>query len=144
MTINPKLSDYSLERHLGEYADWPVRSRVLFQGALTNARIAGYQILHQFETPLGPLLISDYACPYEEATSFSLLDSHSHQLVCARTLSAPYGSFYLDEIHWLDPLRARLRFSPDLDYLLRLMPSGGLFRRRPKLQLRAITEPASR
>lgn len=133
-----ELKRFSLERHVGEYADWPLRSRVFIDGAPSQSKIAGYQLLHQFETSLGYLLVSDCACPFEEATSFSLLDSVTLKMLSERTLSIPYGSYLLEELSWQDPLTARLRFWQAQYYLLRLVPPAGWFHRRAKLRLQRL------
>lgn len=133
---------FSLETHEGEYANWPLRSCVYLDGIPSQTHVAGYQLLHQFETPLGYLLVTDCDCPYEEATSFCLLDISTLKIVSERTLSVPYGSYLLDEISWLEPHLARVRFCQDEHYLLRLMPPRGLFRPRAKIQLQRLAQSA--
>ena len=88
---------YSLERHEGPYESWPLRLRLFIDGEPTAVRVPGYNLLHQVALPSGYLLVMDFDCPFEEATSFVLLDRNS-RLLCTRTLSIPYGSYKLDKM----------------------------------------------
>ena len=105
---------------------------------LSEITLDGYQLLHQYLTPLGFLLVCDFDCPFEEATSFSLLDHANFRLLSERTLAVPYGSYNLEEFHWLDAYSARLKFWQDDYFLLRLLAPAGLFRRNPQIKLRRI------
>ena len=71
---------FSLERHAGPYETWPLRTRLWVDGTPSPLRIPGYALLHQFATPNGHLLVTDCECPFEEATSFVLLDKKSQLL----------------------------------------------------------------
>jgi len=127
---------FSLERHSGPYESWPLRSRLLVDGVPGSARVPGYTLLHQFAMPSGYLLVTDCECPFEEATSFVLLDKKSQLLSC-RTLSIPYGSYTLDKIEWLDDHNARLTFRDHDHWLLTIRPWGIPFL-RPRLRLGRI------
>ena len=135
-TFNIELDRFALQAHSDEYASWSAYSPLIIDGVLSTTKIRGYQLLHQFDTPLGFLLITDEDCPYEEATSFTLLDRHSFKRLSERTLAVPYGSFSLEDIAWLDHYRARLRFWQDDYFLLRLLPAKGFFRWRAGMVLR--------
>jgi hypothetical protein len=130
---------FSLERHAGPYETWPLRSRLLIDGEPTPTRIPGYALLHQFATPSGYVLVTDCECPFEEATSFVLLDRKSQLLSC-RTLSIPYGSYNLDQIEWLDDRNARLSFWDHDNWLLTIRPRGIPFL-CPRLRLGRIATP---
>ena len=121
----PSITHFALESHTGPYENWPAKSRLIVDGALTELRLPGYSLLHQFEIGEGYLLVTDYDCTYEEATNFILLN-RSLSMVSSRSISAPYRSFLLDKIEWLDgqnfiafvsvdttnePSRVGLRFS---------------------------------
>lgn len=110
----------------------------MVDGELTRTRIPGYCLLHQFKTQFGYLLITDFDCPFEEATSFSLL-SFSNQLLSHHTLGVPYGSFNLERIDWIDETSAKVVFYEKDQWLLTLRP-----RRIPfiwsRIQLRRIRE----
>ena len=97
---------FCLERHEGPYESWPLRSRLLVDGEPRGVRVPGYSLLHQYALPSGYLLVTDCDCPFEEATSFVLLDRNS-RLLCARTLSIPYGSYKLAHMEWMGRLGAR-------------------------------------
>ncbi|MEZ5589305.1 MAG: hypothetical protein R3F53_00730 [Gammaproteobacteria bacterium] len=125
---------FGLEPHEAPYESWPLRSGLLLDGQKTPLRVPGYVLLHQFETQQGYLLITDCDCPFEEATSFILLSKALRLLAC-RTLSAPYESFLLERIEWLDASRCRAIFSRNDSWLVTLH-SWGIPLVRPRLQLR--------
>jgi hypothetical protein len=95
------LDRFALETHDGPYEKWPPKSRLIVDGALTEARVPGYSLLHQFEITDGYLLVTDYDCPFEEATNFILLDRQL-EILAHRSIGAPYCSFLLEKIEWLD------------------------------------------
>lgn len=127
---------FSLARHQGPYETWPLRTRLHADGKPTEVCVSGYELLHQFETPAGYLLVTDYDCPFEEATSFILL-RRDLRLVSYRTLSVPYGSFSLDRIEQLADDRFRAVFY-DNDAWLVVIRSWGIPYLRPRLQLKRI------
>jgi hypothetical protein len=127
---------FSLERHDGAYETWPVRSRLLVDGQAGAVRVPGHSLLHQYALPAGYLLVTDFDCPYEEATSFVLLDRKS-RLLCCRTLSIPYGSYNLDRFEWLDDRNARVTFWENDPWLLTIR-DWGIPILRPRLRLGRI------
>jgi hypothetical protein len=92
---------FELEKHNGPYEKWPLKSRLIVDGALTDVRVTGYSLLHQFEIPNGFLLVTDYDCPFEESTNFTLL-SRELRVISRRSIGGAYCSFLLDKIEWLD------------------------------------------
>ncbi len=124
---------YSLERHEGPYESWPLRSRLFIDGEPTAVLIPGYSLLHQVALPSGYLLVTDFDCPFEEATSFVLLDRNS-RLLCCRTLSVPYGSYNLDKMAWLDDRHARITFLDD-DHWSLTIRNWGIPLLHPRLRL---------
>lgn len=129
---------FSLECHAGPYEKWPLRSRVLIDGCPSETLIPGYTLLHQFRTSLGYLLITDFDCPFEEATSFSLLD-FSYKLISHRTLRVPYGAFNLERVDWKDDATVEVVFLDDDRWLVTLRPWGIPFL-RPRIHLMRIPE----
>ena len=91
------IARFTLERHDGPYESWPLRTRVFKNGAATATKIPGFQLLHQFETAQGYLLITDDDCPFEEATHFVLL-AHTLRVLSSSTLAVPYASFLLKSV----------------------------------------------
>lgn len=106
------ISRFALEQHDGPYESWPSRSRLIDAGTLTQIRVLGYNLLHQFELTAGFLLITDYDCPFEEATTFALLAADLH-ILGTRTLGAPYASFLLDRVEVVDDTSLRAVFYED-------------------------------
>ena len=131
-------SRFALESHAGPYEKWPLRSRVIVDGEPSPTVIPGYCLLDQFKIPGGYLLITDYDCPFEEATSFVLL-GFSSELLSHRTLGVPYGSFNLEQIDWMDEMTAEVVFWENDRWLLTLRPWGIPFL-RPRIHLRRIHE----
>lgn len=127
------VSRFTLEQHNGPYENWPTRTRIIDAGAPTRTRVPGYNLLHQFELPGGFLLITDYDCPFEEATSFLLLDADL-EVVATRTLGAPYASFLLDRVQVLDDTSLLAVFYDNDAWKLTIRKPGLLFR-RPRLHL---------
>ena len=95
------INRFALESHAGPYEKWPLKSRLIVDGALTKIGVGGYSLLHQFELPDGYLLVTDYDCPFEEATDFILLSRDLHVL-SQRSIGGAYCSFLLDKIEWID------------------------------------------
>jgi hypothetical protein len=46
------ISRLALEQHEGPYEKWPLRSRLFLDGKPTGLSLPGYDLLHQFETPM--------------------------------------------------------------------------------------------
>lgn len=129
-----RIDRFAIEQHAGPYDSWPLRSGLLLDGQKTLLRVPGYVLLHQFATPQGYVLITDCDCPFEEATSFILLSKTVRLLAC-RTLSAPYESFLLQRIEWLDAANLRAVFGHDEVWRVSLH-AWGIPLLRPRLQLR--------
>lgn len=127
---------FSLERHAGEYASWPLRTRLLLDGAPTPVTLPGYTILHQFEIAPGFLIVTDCDCPYEEATTFALL-SRDLRLLSVRTLSSMYGSFLLDQLDWTDADHLVATFHGGLRYRITIRERW-IPLLRPKLGVRRL------
>ena len=127
---------FSLERHAGEYASWPLRTRLLLDGAPTPVTLPGYTILHQFEIAPGFLIVTDCDCPYEEATTFALL-SPDLRLLSVRTFSSMYGSFLLDAVDWIDANHLVATFHGALRYRITIRDRGIPFL-RPRLGVRRL------
>ena len=99
--LPPSCTRFALERHDGPYEKWPLKSRLIVDGVLTKTRVSGYSLLHQFELPDGYLLVTDYDCPFEEATDFVLL-SRDLRVLTRRSIGGAYCSFLLDKLEWVD------------------------------------------
>jgi hypothetical protein len=119
-----KISIFSLERHEGPYEKWPRRTRLFVKGEPSRTTVPGYTLLHQFLTEYGYLLVTDYDCPFEEATNFILLDQTSLKVLSCRRLSAPYGSFLLESFEWINSWSAKITFYQDDHWLLTLNLKG--------------------
>lgn len=114
---------FSLEKHDGPYESWPLRTRLLADGQPTRVRLGGYVLLHQFEVEDGYLLVTDYDCPFEEMTVFTLLSSEL-RVLSARTVGAPYNTFLLTRLEWMDPRHLVAWFGSDSPMRVTLRPWG--------------------
>jgi hypothetical protein len=127
---------FSLAPHSGPFESWPLRSLLLLDGVPCATQVPGCALRHQFALADGHLLVTDFDCPFEEATSFVLLNRKS-QLVSCRTLAVPYGSYTLERFEWLDDRNARVTFSGNDPWLLTIR-DWGIPLLRPRLRLGRI------
>ena len=133
------ISRFSLERHGGPYESWPLTSRLIRDGVVSDARVAGYALLHQFELPEGYLLVSDYECPYEERTVFTLLDP-GLRVLSSRGVGRMYDSFLLTraEPSGTSALIAAFANGEEVRVSVR---SWGIPLLRPRLEVRRSRNP---
>ncbi|MBX9348465.1 hypothetical protein [Chromobacterium piscinae] len=101
------INDFILEP-LAEHLD-QIHSWLWMNGKRTSTWLKGLSLLHQFRFADGYLLISDFDCPFEEVTVFTLLDLRLRK-VCSRSIGAMYSSFLLSGIEWRSPCHALLDF----------------------------------
>ena len=126
---------FALETHVGPYECWPTTSRLIVDGTMVDTRIDGFVIDGQYETDVGSLLLTSYACPYEEASTFTLLDARQRVLATQR-LGAPYASMLLHG-HW--PIDARtlvLHFNDERFHSLHVRGRGRWPWQRARIELR--------
>ena len=111
---------FALETHDGPYENWPSKSRLIVDGIVTNQRLPGYSLLHQFALDDGFLLLTDYDCPFEECTNFILLGKILKNR-SSRSLGVPYGSFLLEKIEQLDTTQFIATFYTDDPWKLSIL-----------------------
>ena len=101
---------FSLQTHTGDYQKWPLKTLLLKNATPTQAHLPGYQILHQFQLNSGEyLLITDWDCPFEEATEMLLLSAEL-ALIARHSFGVPYGSFNLEALQVIDDANLTLTF----------------------------------
>jgi hypothetical protein len=82
-------------------------SQLISDGQMTSVRVPGIEILHQFDTFAGYLLVTDHDCPFEETFHFILLDRH-FRIRSRRSLGAGFsfvptgGVRTLEKLAWED------------------------------------------
>lgn len=130
---------FSLERHAGEYKDWPPRTRVLVDGQPTELFISGFVLLHQFRVDDGYLLVTDYDCPFEEMTVFALV-SPDLRLLSQRMIGMMYESFLLTGLEWIGPREFVASFGDDFRLRGTLRPRGIPYL-RPRIGIRRVALP---
>ena len=139
------ISGFSLEQHPGEYANWPAKTRLYFQGKALNCWISGYVIEAQYQVTAFDradsdacfLLLCSFDCPFEEANSFTLLSSE-FQILATAELGAPYATFLLQRQQWLDDRHLALEYAEQDRYILELSLRTGwlkLAKATPRLRI---------
>jgi hypothetical protein len=111
---------FALEQHDGAYETWPLQSRLIVDGVARDVAVPGYQLLHQFELPDGYFLVTDFDCPYEEATNFVLL-SCGMDILAIRSLGAMYASFLLDKLSWINDRQLTATFYDHGHWRIRIL-----------------------
>jgi hypothetical protein len=127
------ITRFELQKHDGAYETWPLRSRLFLDGKPTGISLPGYTLLHQFETPNGYILVTDYDCPYEEITNFALI-SKQLRLKSCRWLGWMYETFLLERIEWIDDRTFTAFFCGNLSCRFTVR-SWGIPYIRPRLKL---------
>jgi hypothetical protein len=113
-----KINSFSLQTHTGEYKTWPLETQLYLNENPTKTYLPGFQLLHQFELSAGEfLLITDWDCPFEEATEVLLL-SADLQLLDRHKFGAPYDSYCLDKVEVIDDANIKLTIYQDIQYLV--------------------------
>ena len=113
---------FSLVTHSGAYKDWPLKTPLLLNGQPTLLAIPGFQMLHQFQLQSGDyLLITDWDCPFEEATEFLLISS-DFKITARKKLGAPYVSFLLDTVEVLNNNQLKVTIFENDHFLLTIKP----------------------
>jgi hypothetical protein len=74
--------------------------------------LKGCELIDQFECADGYLFISDYDCPFEEITNFTLVDK-KFRVISRRWIGGPYVSFLIDGVEVHDEDKLRFNFSGD-------------------------------
>ncbi|HSC79715.1 MAG TPA: hypothetical protein VLC08_05145 [Chitinolyticbacter sp.] len=118
MTLAP--TRFALQSHPGPYDTWPLTSALLQDGEPTRVRLPGYVLLAQYETVAGLLFITDYDCPFEEATAFTLYGADLSRRLGRKEFVVPYGSWSFKALDWLDARNALVHFYGDECWHLQL------------------------
>jgi hypothetical protein len=133
------LTEFSLKKHPGPYESWPLKSRLLRNGEPTSLLLPGYSLLHQFRTEHGFLFITNYDCPMEEVTEFTLCNSKLRR-ISVRFVGCPYDSFTLQRVEWIDERHLMAVFDQNDPWLVTIRRwSIPYF--RPRLTVRRMKSP---
>jgi len=93
---------FALVTHQGPYETWPVQTPVLVDGQASSLTIPGFNLLRQYETTAGYVLVTDFDCPFEEAICFVLVSKDLRTVLGEHTVGQWYNSYWLEEIVWQD------------------------------------------
>ena len=130
---------FALQTHPGPYQSWPGHSRLIVDGELLRTAVPGYVLLRQFALPDGYLLITDFDCPFEESTSFVLLNAQLWVL-SHRTLGGMYASYLLKRVRWVNERELIANFIEHGDWRLTIRARSVPYL-RPRLALRREPGP---
>jgi hypothetical protein len=123
----PKMTQrFALEKHTGAYEAWPLQSRLIVDGVMQSVVLPGYDLLYQFETSYGFLLVTDFDCPFEQTTCFTLL-SPALDTLASRSFGAWYISFWLDSLSWVDERKLLFSFIDEGEWQMRILSPGSYF-----------------
>lgn len=130
----PPVNRFRLERYDRSGNSRPLCSPLYDEAGRTETLIDGCELLHQFEVPDGYLLITDYDCPFEEKTCFTLLGP-SLRILATRSIGGWYSSYLLKSVEWLDERHFLVEFygGPLLEFTIR---PWGIPILRPRLTFR--------
>jgi hypothetical protein len=117
---------FALEPHSGAYETWPATSRLVVNGVGRSAAVPGYALLHQFEIPDGFLLVTDFDCPFEEATCFTLV-SKAMEVLATCSVGGMYASFLLDALSWIEARHLIATFHERDNWHIRILPPDAWF-----------------
>jgi hypothetical protein len=107
------ISQFSIEKHDGNYESWPRTSRLFFDNDDTAMRIPGYVIEAQYKCELGYLIVTSQDCLFEESNDFILLDQQL-SIIGYDSLFVPYHSFLIQN-HWpISESTLRLHYDNEL------------------------------
>lgn len=129
------LTRFALQSHSGPYETWPSSSVLLRDDEPAGVRLPGYALLAQYETVAGLLFITDYDCPFEEATAVTLYTADLSWRLGCKQFAVPYGSWSFKALDWLDARNALIHFHGDECWHLQLPESGWW---RPAMRWRRI------
>ncbi len=93
---------FSLEARMDKQRNHSGFSNLLRHNEPCGLVLHGCALLHQYELADCYLFITDYDCPYEESTCFTLVNKKLTSTLCRRTLGWMYHSFWLASMTWLD------------------------------------------
>jgi hypothetical protein len=110
-------------------------------GRESDVLVPGYTLLHQFRVDDGYLLVTDHDCPFEEATTFTLLDP-ALRILSVCQVGKMYSSFLLTRLEWLDARRLTAWFGDDFRVRITLRP-WGIPLIRPRLGIRRVRDDAA-
>ena len=86
------VDDFRLAAHDGPYEGWPLRTPLLrASGERTGLSVPGYVLRHQLRVGEEWLLVTDWDCPFEEATEVLLIDARP-RIIARRRFGAHYAS----------------------------------------------------
>jgi hypothetical protein len=103
---------FSLEKHEGEYEDWPSKSKLLKNGDYVGEKIPGYYIERQFLLDDGNyFFITSYDCPFEEQCDLLLVDTQYRQIAKRSLIPWYYSSWNFDDHKYLGDNKFLLTFN---------------------------------
>ncbi len=128
---------FSLEKHIGAYETWPLKTRLFFDGVDTGTSVPGFCIEAQYECHEGYLLAMSWDCPFEEANDFVLLD-RAFKLLARKTLGAWYHTFLLESHAAMGPDVVRFLYNGGMRCDVGIERPKLLWSVKPRLSMRLL------
>ncbi len=104
------IDKFSLQKHEGEYEDWPLKSSLYYCGKELGVKVSGYVIERQFELNDYFLLLLNWDCPFEEGCEIVVINKDLN-VVGSHSITPFYNSYNLHDITELSKDRYRLTFN---------------------------------
>jgi len=119
-----RINEFSLEKHEGEYENWPTTSKLFKHGDYVGQEIAGYYIERQYLLDDGHyFFIISYDCPFEEQCDLLLLDKNYHQIAKRRLMPRYYSSWNFNNEQYLGSNKFLLTFNKNYVIKVTLTPN---------------------
>lgn len=113
------IDSFYLQSLADPYDQFPVKSRLLYEGRDTGVAIQGIGLDFQFRGPGYYLLFANWSCPFEESVEITLL-SDSFECLAHHSISHDYGSMHLESVESLGSAQFRLSCADGQNYQLNL------------------------
>lgn len=133
LAMMKQMNRFTLVRHDGPYTSRPTRSMLLLDGEPTTVSLPGYELRHQFETPDGYVFVTDFDCPFEEITSFILVNKTLSRQSC-RWILCP-----LPRVEWIDERNFVALINDEHRYLFTIR-SWWIPYVRPRLRMKRLPQ----
>lgn len=120
-----QIDNFSLEKHEGEYEDWPSKSKLFRNGNYVGRKIPGYCIEQQYLLDDGNyFFITSYDCPFEEQCDLLLLDSQYKKIARRSLIPWYYSSWNFDGAKYLGNNKLLLTFNKNYLLVVTLNPES--------------------
>ncbi len=104
------IDKFTIQKHEGQYEDWPLTSLIYFEGQVLESKVPGFVIEKQFELINYYLLLLSWDCPFEEGCEVVVLN-RNFDIVGSHSFTPFYNSYALTSIEELSQNHYKLVFN---------------------------------